>query len=96
MDVLRQLMDRCKCGISIEINEHRVYYDSAEERLRQYDEDHECPPEISDAVRSGILLTGNIVDVQCYPDTPVGSYQIVHFDLDTALRLMLDCVRNKK
>lgn len=41
-------------------------------------------------MRAGILSSGNIVDLQFYPDTPIGSYQIVHYDLDKALQLALE------
>ena len=42
--------------------------------------------------RAGILATGNVVELQFYPDTPIGSYHIVHHDLDETLRLALECI----
>lgn len=91
MDKLTELLSRCKCGVFLIVNEHRDYYETPQERLDWY-ASLESPPEITDEVRAGILATGNIVDLQFYPDTPVGSYQIVHYDLDEALRLALGCV----
>lgn len=89
--MLKALLTRCKCGVSILVNEHRNYYQTAE----QYLDDLECreaPPSISDDVRAGILQSGNIVEITFYPDTPVGQYAIVHHDLDEALRMALRCI----
>ncbi len=89
MDKLKTLLDRCKCGVFLAVNEHRNYYETPADRLAWYAE-LECQPEISDDVAAGILSSGNIVDLQFYPDTPIGSYQIVHYDLDKALQLALE------
>lgn len=91
MDALNTLLARCKCGVYLTVNEHRDYYDTPAQRLEELDS-REAPPNISDEVRAGILASGNIVELQFYPDTPVGFYVIVHHDLDEALRLALDCI----
>lgn len=91
MDKLKQLLERCKCGVFLTVNEHRDYYETPEQRLDWYAAG-ECPPDMPDDVRAGILATGNIVDLQFYPQTPIGSYQIVHYDLDAALEQALECV----
>ena len=88
---LKELMARCKCGVLLSVNEHRVYYETPAQRLAWYD-DLACPPEIGDEVRAGILSSGNIVDLHFYPESPIGFYQIVHYDLDEALRLALACL----
>jgi hypothetical protein len=91
MDALTTLLARCKCGVYLTVNEHRDYYETPAERLEWY-AGLECQPDISEDVRAGILSSGNIVDLRVYPDTPIGSYHIVHHDLDEALRLALECV----
>ena len=91
MDALKTLLARCKCGVFLTVNEHRDYYETPAQRLEWY-AGLECPPGISDEVRAGILSTETIVDLHFYPDTPIGSYHIVHHDLDEALRLALDCI----
>ena len=88
MDKLHALLARCKCGVYLTVNEHRDYYQTPEMRLDEY-ASMEAPPEIDDDVRAGILRTGNIVDLHFYPDTPIGFYHIVHFDLDEALTTAL-------
>lgn len=91
MDALKTLLARCKCGVFLTVNEHRNYYDTAKQKLAELD-DMECPPQISDEVRAGILSTGTVIELQFYPDTPIGSYHIVHHDIDEALRLALECL----
>jgi len=91
MDALKTLLARCKCGVYLTVNEHRDSYDTPEQWLDELG-GRECPPEISEEVRAGILSGGNIVELQFYPDSPVGFYVIVHHDLDEALRLALKCV----
>jgi len=88
MDKLKELLARCKCGVYLTVNEHRDYYDTIGMRLNEY-ASMEAPPDISDEVRAGILRTGNIVDLHFYPDTPIGFYHIVHYDLDDALTMAL-------
>ena len=91
MNNLKKLLDRCKCGVFLSVNEHRDYYETVEQRLEWY-AGLECPPKIDDVVRAGILATDTIVDLQFYPDTPIGSYKIVHYDIDEALRLANECL----
>lgn len=91
MDALKVLLAHCKCGVYLTVNEHRDYYETPAERLEWYSR-LECPPAISDEVREGILSSGTIVDLHVYPFTPIGSYHIVHHDLDAALREGLACL----
>jgi len=90
MDKLKELLTRCKSGVYLTVNEYRDNYDTLEHWLEELDI-RECKPKISDEVRAGILSSGNIVELQFYPDTPIGFYVIVHHDLDEALRMALDC-----
>lgn len=83
-DKLKDLLSRCKCGVFVTVNEHRDYYETAAEHLGDA-EGRECPPEIEDAVRAQMIATDTIIKIQFYPDTPIGSYEIWHHDLDAAL-----------
>ena len=81
---LAKLLSRCKCGVFFVVNEHRDYYQTAEQRLEEL-ACFECPPEIDDLVRAEIIARNSLVDLQFYPDTPIGSYQIIHYDAEAAL-----------
>jgi len=39
-----------------------------------------------------IYETNNLVHIQFYPDTPIGFYNILHYDLDKALDLALEII----
>jgi hypothetical protein len=41
----------------------------------------DTPPE----VRAEMIRLNTVVDVQFYPDTPVGFYRVAHYDIDAAL-----------
>ena len=91
MTKLMQLLGRCKCGVYLTVNEHRDYYQSAELTLEEAEE-RECPPEIAPDVRAQMIKSDTIVRLQFYPDTPIGSYEIWHHDIDAALDRALACV----
>lgn len=92
MEMLQLLLDRCKCGVYLTVNEHRDVYETVEEQLEMY-AGMECPPDISPEVTAGILATQNIVDLHFYPDTPIGFYHIVHYDLKKAVEIALALLR---
>ena len=91
MSELQRLMDKCKCGVFVTVNEHRDYYETAEQTIVDA-EGSECPPEIDAAVRQKMIETDTIIICQFYPRTPVSSYAVWHYDLDTCLAQSLACL----
>lgn len=91
-DNLKILLERCKCSVSVEVNKHRDYYQTASEFIEEA-EAFECPPEIEPEVRRTMIETNTVVVIQFYPDTPIGSYDVWHFDLDEALKQSLECIK---
>lgn len=94
MDYLGEILKRCKCGIHITVNEHRDYYESVEQHLENLESfgDLEIPPD----VRQKMIGLNTVVQVQFYPDTPIGFYRIFHYDLPTALRLSAELLERIK
>jgi len=89
---LKELLSKCKAGVIISVNEHRNYYSSAELTLeRLYD--GVCDPEIADDVRNTMLETDTIVEIQFYPDTPIGFYSVYHHDIECALDEALSALK---
>lgn len=82
MDKLKELVSRCKCGVSVEINGHKNVYQTAEEALDCFKAFgfHTEP-----AVRARIIEADTLVEIHFYPETPVGFYKVIHYDLDAAL-----------
>jgi len=91
MSDLNKLLTRAKCTVHITVNQHRNYYNTAEEALEEY-ASYECPPQIEDDVRAEMIRTDTIVNVQFYPDTPIGSYDVYHYDFDECVRQAWACV----
>ncbi len=91
MEKLEKLLGKCNGGVFLTVNEHRNYYQTAEEALLEKD-GYECPPEIEPEVRKTMIEKDIIIELQFYPDTPIGSYSIYHHDLDAALDEALECL----
>lgn len=85
---LKRILELCKCSVSISINEHRDIYQTAEEKLKEAS-DYSCPPELTEDVRSEMIKRDAIVNIQAYPYTPIGFYDVWHWSLDKALDEML-------
>jgi hypothetical protein len=95
IDALTTLLARCKCGVFLIVNEHRDYYDTVEHAIQEYRE-MSCPPigAFTQEIIEGIIRTGNIIDLQFYPNTPIGSTHIIHYDLEKILKMAHDCLKN--
>lgn len=89
MDKLTKLLDLCKCGVRLQVNEHRNMYQSAKQALEELRANDE---EIADDVCTKIIETDTLISLVCYPDTPIGFYQVFHFDLDSALDEALEAI----
>ncbi len=82
MNKFQAILDRCKCGVFLTVNEHRDYYESASDFLVNRDE--KLPSEQPELFARMVELD-TVICLQFYPDTPIGSYVIWHHDLDAAL-----------
>ncbi|MCK5235830.1 MAG: hypothetical protein KAR06_02500 [Deltaproteobacteria bacterium] len=88
---LKKIFARCKCGVYLIVNQHRDYYQTAEDKLKELDL-LEATDEIDPEVRRLMIETNTVVDLQFYPDTPLGSYSIYHYDIDAAIDEALECL----
>lgn len=91
MEKFKELMSKCECLVSIGVNEHRGFYQSVSEHLKDCILDDD---EISEDVLNRMIETDTIVKVYAFPNTPIGSYRIFHYDIDIAMDLILECVNN--
>lgn len=92
MEKLNQLLARCKCGVFLTVNEHRDYYQSVSERLETLGDRNSDGLELDEAVRAKCIETDTLIELQFYPDTPIGFYTIYHYDIDAALDEALACL----
>lgn len=82
-DKLKKLVSLCKGSVHITFNDHTTNYSTVEEELTgnfngMYDDVHQD-------VKDEMIRRNTMVNVHFYPDTPIGFYNIMHYDLDTAL-----------
>ena len=88
---LKKIFARCKCGVYLIVNQHRDYYQTAEQKLKELDL-LDATDEIDPEVRRIMIETNTVVDLQFYPDNPIGSYSIYHYDIDAAIDEALECL----
>jgi len=91
MDKLQELIKRCKCGVHLSINMHRDMYHTVPEHLEEW-ELFEKLEDLDADVRAKMIETNTIVDLQFYPDTPIGFFNVVHYDVDLAIDQALECL----
>ncbi|HZL98654.1 MAG TPA: hypothetical protein VFD43_00250 [Planctomycetota bacterium] len=85
-DKLVALLARCKCGVYLSVNEHRDFYQSVEKWIEErYRGDPEGAAELAPEVRAKMIETNAVVVLQFYPDTPISSYDVLHYDIGAAL-----------
>lgn len=93
MDKLKKLVSLCKCGVFLTVNEHRNYYMSSAEALEEAKTNGVLKKgEIQPEIEKKMIETNTIIRLQFYSDTPIGSYNIWHYDLDAALDEGLVCL----
>lgn len=83
-DKLQQLVELCKCGVYVSVNQHRDYYETAE----QYLNNDLCEGRMDDLtpeMRARMVATNTIVEVQFYPRTPIGFHLVLDVGLSDAI-----------
>lgn len=87
MNKLNKLLNRCKCEVHILINPHKNCYQTIDEYL--HDNEYFLD-DIDTEIYSKIIETGTFITLHFYPDTPVGSYIINHYDLELVVDIALE------
>lgn len=84
LDLIGRILSHTKISLSISINEHRSVYEPADHYL-----DNDPETTIDPDVRRTMIETDTIIEIWCYPNTPVGHHKVYHHDLTAALTEML-------
>lgn len=93
MSDLEKLLARCKCGVHITVNEHRNYYQTAEQALLEMDERDLV--DLTEEVKERMIYSNIIISCQFYPNTPIGFYEILHYDFNACIKLALQVIEGK-
>lgn len=80
-NLLGAIIDKCKCGWSIEVNEHRNVYETVEQYISD-DDQKEIEPEVF----QGMVKSDTVIRIQFYPETPIGFFVVYHYDMSKALQ----------
>lgn len=80
-----ELIKKCKCGIHLTINIHRDYHETVEQHFESNPLEEEKLGDINVDIYEKMKELDTIVELQFYPDTPIGSYTVYHYNLDGAL-----------
>jgi hypothetical protein len=77
---IQDVMDRCKCGVYLRVNEHKDHYETAAEYLENEGERHKGPIATPEVILKMIDLDV-VIELQFYPRNPIGSHTVYHYDL---------------
>lgn len=91
MEKFKELMSKCKASVHLTINDHKDSYQSVEEYLT-YPNVENIEEDIGYDIYEKMKELDTIVCLTIYPDTPIGSYQIYHYDIDEAIDKALKLV----
>lgn len=92
MEKLNKLIKECKCGIHLTINSHRDYYETVEQHFKSNPINEEYLEDIDSDIYDKMKETDTIIELQIYPDTPIGYYKIYHNDLELAINEALGII----
>ena len=75
-----RLVARCKCSVSLTVNEHRDMYETVEQWLEGQESYGSL--DIPADERAKMVATNTVVSLQFYPSTPIGFYHVVGASLE--------------
>jgi len=93
-DKLKKLMSLCKCEVWVQINSHRVFYDTAEEKIDAAFLDGDFPLGTESVVLKKMILSNTIIVCKFY--TPVGWGEVWHYDIEKCLDEALEWAEGYK
>lgn len=89
---IRLLQELCEFSLTIEVNNHKDYFQSVSEYMSESDK----MEDLNTTIYNNMVSTNTIVEIQAYPRTPNGFYKTFHYDLDKAIDEMIDIlIKNK-
>ena len=85
MEKLNKLIQKCKCGVYITINGHRDSYETVEGHFKGNPNKTEDLEDVDNEIYEKMKKLDTIIEIQCYPRTPIGSFTVYHYDLELAI-----------
>jgi len=91
MEKFKELVSLCKASVEISVNDHKDYYESVEQHINEEERE-----DIEKDVFDEMAKRDTVVKVQVYPHTPIGFFVVYHYDIDKAVDIALDAVKNDR
>jgi hypothetical protein len=92
MEKLKKLIGACKADIDININNHKSSYETVEQYF-QFPTRKDDVEDINIDVLEKMKELDIIIELQFYPNTPIGSYKIYHYDVEKAIDEALEILK---
>jgi len=92
---LQKIISKCKCSVNLTINCHKDYHQTVQEYLNDQMELSGNDLEIENDIETKMNEIDTIIELQFYPDTPIGFYRIFHYNLEQALNEALEILNLK-
>lgn len=77
---MEEIIQKCKCGIYLSVNQYRDYYQSIEDAVKEERERNSM--DIDDELAARMVAEKSLISLQFYPNTPVGFYIVYGTTLD--------------
>lgn len=89
MEKLLKLFSYCKAEVMITYNGHKSCYESVEDYVAGWG-NRDKREYIPDDVFEEMVRRDTVIELQYYPNTPVGFNLILHYDLEKAVDMALE------
>lgn len=93
-ELIEKLVSMCKGSVSITFNNNTTNYETIKECLES--DFTGLYKNIDPEVKERMIELNRMVEVHPYPDTPIGFYHIVHYDLDEALKQAIEAIEDER
>ena len=88
MKKLQGLIKKTKGSITLEINCHKDCYETVEQYLEGFPH-KKYINDVEQEVYDKMVETDTVIELQVYPNNPIGFYKIYHYDLNKILEIAL-------
>jgi len=85
VDLLNELISLCKCSVTVTVNDHRDNHQTVQQYIDNYKGWSGLFDNVTHELQAEMVKRDTIVNVQCYPRTPIGFNSVYHWDLEQAL-----------
>ena len=92
-DNLIELINLCKCSVTLEVNDHRDYYQTILEYIDDNCSNKSIWNETPEEVKKIMIETDTLIELQFYPNTPIGFYRVYHYDVNQAISEALNILK---